>query len=229
MHRTLLIGRPAGRSPSSESDDLSGFSHPPRESPGKFTNHHRETGRRPQPPSTLASHAPATIHFTCYRARRAYHYSLVSTQSPAGGHAHPYKPSLHPLHLPSPLPPSFPAAAAAIYQASYSGRRLDSPGPLRSRRGRESSSGSSRHVVGAVHGLLALAVDHPALPPHRRPPHPLCRRRRTGEVSHRPSPRPRLLLPPLLRVGSDRALEKRIGASVVRSGEHRSFHGLNLV
>ena len=87
----------------------------PRESPGKFTNHHRESGRRPQPPSVHARlHAPATIHFTCYRARRAYHYSLVSTHSPAGGHVHPYKPSLHPSNSPLlSLPPSFPAAAAA--------------------------------------------------------------------------------------------------------------------
>lgn len=196
MYRTLLIGRHAGRAPS-ESDDLSDFppsspSSAPCESPGKFTNHQRETGR----PRNLHPRSPPlpALFSSLVTAGGALTTTLYSL--PAGGHAHPYG-HISPRSTPSnspllSLPPSFPAA---VYQYSSSERRLDSPGPLRSCRGRESSSGSIRHVVGAVHGLLALAVDHPPLPPHRRPPRPVCRRGRTGEVSHRTFLRPRLLLP----------------------------------
>lgn len=209
------------------------ISHPPRDLPANFTNHHRETGRRPQPPSTLAS-TPG--HYSLHLLPRGARLPLLLPSLYSLPPRAATRPHISPRSTPSnspllSLPPFFPAAAAAIYQASSSERSLDSPGPLRSRRGRESSIGSSssRHVVGTVHGLLALAVDHPALPPHRRPPHPVCRRRRTGEVSHRTSSRPRLLLPPCFVSAPIAPWWSGLGPGSSVLGEHRSFRGLNLV
>jgi hypothetical protein len=39
-----------------------------------------------------------------------------------------------------------------------------------------------RHVIRAIHGILAIAFAHPALPVHLRPSRPHCRRRGPGKV-----------------------------------------------
>ena len=102
---------------------------------------------------------------------------------------HPNK-STPPLALP--LPPSPPPSRrrrhlpGQLERAGAPTPRQSRAAPPRSRRGRQGSGGGScsrRDVVGAVHGLLALAVHHPALPTHRRTPVSLRRRRRAGEVS----------------------------------------------
>lgn len=214
MYRTLLIGRHAGRAPS-ESDDLSDF---PPSSPSSAPCELRVSrqiyqppaGDRapPQPPSTLAS-TPGTIQFTCYRGRRAYHYSLLAPRGRPRAPIWPYKPSLHPLQFSSPLPPSL-----------LPRRRL--PVQLERTTSRQSRAAENLPREGEQqrqHQTCRRGGTWPTRPRRRPPPTPPASPasaprlppwpNRRSKPSHFPSS---ASLAPLLRVGSDRALEERIGA-----------------